>query len=477
MTTSHTTEKQNALSGHVFLYLLARGLPALVSFGSIVVFARLLGPRAYGYYSLLIVAATTGNVVLFQWLRLSLLRFYPAYQENSQILIAAVLKCFVGLSIFVLSVGAVAVLVVDSSLERWTYFLAAMMCILIAWIELTLELKRAKLQPKLYGATMLVRATLIFIFGIYTLLWNRSAGALLVSTFSAMLVTSVYCMFFWKENRNPRQSVELIKILVRYGLPLTPAFAFNFFLSGFDRFFLGKIAGAAVVGEYAAGADLATQVLGVVLMSINLASYPIIVRAHEKKDMLAVKIGFEKNLLFYLVLSTPLIIVFIFQANLITNILFGNRYGGATPAVISITAISAIFFGLKNGHFDVAFSLAKRTEISLVPNALGAVACVGAHLVLTQHFGAIGAACSSLTGYTVALIASIVLGRRFVEIPRWAPHCTFVLLCAAALATFMLVVGPASNSIRGVIMISGAALIFYVINFLSLRRNPVGVSP
>ena len=473
MATLSQTEKSPSLSGHTFWYLLARGGPALVSFASVIAFARMLGPQQYGPYSLLIVAATTGNIVLFQWLRLSLLRFYPAYREAPEVVIRSVLRCFGWLSACVIVIATSALHAAGDAFYRLDYVLAIPATVLIAWIELSLELKRANLEPKVYGAVMLLRAGLIFGLGVAMLTWRRSSDALLESTFVALLVTAAVCMRFWQRFDLSKPTKDICRELVRYGLPLTPAFAFNFFLSGFDRLFLGKVAGAGAVGQYAAGADIAMQSLGVVLMSINLASYPLIVRGHESGDRAAVRGGLERNLLFYCLLATPLVVVFLCQSTSIIHVLFGARYSGATANVLSIAAVSAIVFGLKNGHFDIAFSLARRTELSLFPNALGAAVCVAAHFVLTRQYGAVGASLSSLIGYTVALIASATSGRRFIDIPIVTAGCVRVLFCAIPMAALLLWIGTVSTLVELALAVIAATLLFYGACYLALRSTRV----
>jgi O-antigen/teichoic acid export membrane protein len=64
---------------HSALYLLARGLPGVVSLAAIAVYTRLLGADEYGRYALVIAGVGLGNKLVFEWLRLSLLRFRPGF--------------------------------------------------------------------------------------------------------------------------------------------------------------------------------------------------------------------------------------------------------------------------------------------------------------------------------------------------------------------------------------------------------------
>jgi len=60
---------------HSAIYLIARGVPGAINFLAIAIYTRLLSPQEYGQYVLVFSAVTLINIVLYDWLKLSLLRF------------------------------------------------------------------------------------------------------------------------------------------------------------------------------------------------------------------------------------------------------------------------------------------------------------------------------------------------------------------------------------------------------------------
>ncbi|MGN6626432.1 MAG: hypothetical protein ACTHLN_07415, partial [Tepidisphaeraceae bacterium] len=72
----------NPLS-HAAIYLLARGLPGLVSFTAIPLYTRLLAPNEYGRYAMVIAGTVLINSLVFQWVRLSLTRFLAAHTDEA----------------------------------------------------------------------------------------------------------------------------------------------------------------------------------------------------------------------------------------------------------------------------------------------------------------------------------------------------------------------------------------------------------
>src|SRR3954454_3444372 len=67
---------------HAGIYLVARGLPGIIAFLAIPLFSRLLLPSDYGRYALVMATVGLLNALLFQWLRLSLVRYLPAFKDD-----------------------------------------------------------------------------------------------------------------------------------------------------------------------------------------------------------------------------------------------------------------------------------------------------------------------------------------------------------------------------------------------------------
>src|SRR4051812_29233181 len=74
-------EPKHVLS-HAAIYLVARGLPGIITFLAIPTFTRLLEPAQYGRYALVVATVGLLNALLFQWLSLSLVRYRSAYKDD-----------------------------------------------------------------------------------------------------------------------------------------------------------------------------------------------------------------------------------------------------------------------------------------------------------------------------------------------------------------------------------------------------------
>src|SRR5919106_2482759 len=171
---------------HGLVYLVARGLPGLISLLAIFVYTRLLLPEEYGRYALVIAGVGLANKLAFEWLRLSLLRFLPA-AHDPRILFATLgagFLCLVALSALI---GAAALLFMSPDM-RWMVGTGLALLWAQALFELELERARAQLAPKRYGWMALARAALGLLLGAALAALGLGAAALLLGMITATLI-------------------------------------------------------------------------------------------------------------------------------------------------------------------------------------------------------------------------------------------------------------------------------------------------
>src|SRR5690606_26233496 len=136
------------------------GVPGLINFLALMVFTRLLSPVAYGQYALVLAGVGLGNSLLFQWLRLGLVRFYPRYKDRKAELLSAVTAGYFGSVALSGLLGVVAVALWETSVGRAHLVLGLLVLWAQAWFELCLELARSQLEPRRYGVMTFAKSTL-----------------------------------------------------------------------------------------------------------------------------------------------------------------------------------------------------------------------------------------------------------------------------------------------------------------------------
>ncbi|MEZ4485630.1 MAG: lipopolysaccharide biosynthesis protein [Syntrophotaleaceae bacterium] len=295
---------------HSALYLLAIGLSGIVNLAAIPILTRLVSPEAYGQYALVVAGVGLFNVVLFRWLSLGLLRFLPAYQEKQDVFLSTI---FVGFAVIVGLTGVSAVIALPflaDPLHRWLVAIGLILLWGSAFFELNKELVRCRFSPSRYGVLTLVKATIALGVGAGLAYLGYGADGLLYGLILGLLLPGFWQMWRdWRTVRPRFASSALFRQLLLYGLPLTATFALKFVVNSSDRFFLGYLLHAEATGLYSVSYDLASHSLGIFMMVVNLAAYPLAVKALEQKGRDAADVQLSQNVLLLLGISLLLLLV------------------------------------------------------------------------------------------------------------------------------------------------------------------------
>ena len=401
---------------HSVLYLLARGLPGAINFLAIAVYTRLLTPEEYGRYALVIAGVGFCNVVLFQWLKLSLLRFLPAHLQNPAPLLSTVLAGFSTLALLTGVAGLLlACLWVDST-WRGLVLIAVPLLWLQAWFELNLELARSRLHPVRYGLMNGVKAVSALGLGVWAVLWGLGTyGPLLGLLVGTLLTVLLWGRREWSIGRVP--SLNLLRDLLSYGLPLTATFALSFVVNTSDRFLIARLLGEGPAGIYAAAYDVGQQTLTLLMMVVNLAAYPLAVRALEQKGPEAAQRQLRQNATLLLAVALPAAVGLAVLAPNVTAVFLGTSFQEGTVPLLSWVSLASLLSGIRAYHFDLAFQLGRYTLGQLWVVAAAAVLNLVLNLWWIPRLGVLGAAYATFAAYFLALLLSVVLGRRVLPMP------------------------------------------------------------
>ena len=423
---------------HSALYLFARGLPGLVAFLSIAIYTRLLSPEAYGQYVLVVATVGLCNSIVFCWLRMGLLRFLPAHLGHPQALLSTLVTGYWWL---VLGTGGLAVMVLLVFPEApWKGFVPIGVLLLWAqaWFELNLELVRSRLAALRYLLVSLVKAILALGLGVLLIFLGLAAygpllGLAVGMVFSALALTRGE----WNGVRLGTTDPQLLRSLLGYGLPLTATFALAFVINSSDRLLIGWRLGADAAGLYAAGYDLAQQSLVVLMMMVNLAGYPIVVRALEQEGLQACQQQLQRNLLLLLAVALPAATGLAVLAPNIARTLLPLAFQETASQVIPWIALAVLFSGVKNYYLDLSFQLGRYTLGQVWITLIAAILNVALTLWWLPTLGIIGAAYATVVAYVLAFGLSWMVGRRIFPIPFYPADVPKLFLAAAAMAAVL----------------------------------------
>ncbi len=403
---------------HSLFYTLARGVPGLVNFLAIAIYTRWLAPGEYGYYALVLAAVGLLDSVLFQWLRLGLLRFLPAQGNRPHELLATLFIAFLGTVAFTSLLGLVALLVWSEQLDYRLLVAGVVLLWVQGWYELNLELARSRLEPLRYGWMSIFKSLLALMIGFMLVLLGLGALAPLLGLLAGMMAASL--LLAWREWRGLQgvaADPDLLLQLLRYGLPMTATYALSFLVSSSDRFILGWFMGAEAPGLYAPGYDLAQFSLIMIMTIVNLAAYPMVVRALDNGGLAAARRHLERVLVLMVITALPVAVGMMVCAGNIATVLLGETYRESAAGLIPLIAVSSFVFGVKIFYLDLAFQLSKKTYLEPRVMAWAALINVLLNLWWIPLYGLAGAAGATVVAYCLGALLSWYLGRRVFSLP------------------------------------------------------------
>ncbi|MFC0213510.1 oligosaccharide flippase family protein [Paenibacillus chartarius] len=433
---------------HTLMYFLARGLPGLISFLSIMIYTRMLTPDQYGKYALVLAGVNLCNALFFQWLRQGLLRFSTAHEEADRRVFRSTLATgFVGLTCLT-AIIAIFVFLLSLQYQYFMYVLVGLVNLwLLAWFEFVQTDYRAQLKPKAFGLVTFSRTLLCLVFSLLFIWlgWGEIGllAGLLVGTLIILVGPTVR---EWGSIRPKELDKAVMKQLLSYGLPLTLTFVMAFVMQLSDRFLLGWLSGTEATGVYAVASDFANQSLFTIMMIVNLSAFPLVVKKLEAEGVDEAQKQLRMNLVLLLGISLPATMGVILLAEPISKMFFGSQFAGTVSVLLPLLIVGNFLMGLKQFYFDQAFQLGNKTMIQIFPVIVGAILNVVLNLIFIPLWGVTGSAYASIAATAAAVVLSWFFGRKCFHLPIPYGDILKIILCSlfmiAALLPFLQYQGP-----------------------------------
>jgi len=437
------------LKRHSAAYLVARGGPAIVSFLTIAVLTRLMTTEAYGRYQLVIAGVGFAGIS-FRWLRLSLLRFLPAYKKRTRRLFSVILSFFVLIFFITGGIGLASICFIGSSVWQGLIAVSFILLWVKSWYELNLQLYRARLNPRRYGWVRFAKVLLALVIGALLVLLGLGAFGPLVGLVIGMTVAAVGPS--WREWREAIAGWKLLRTnlsheILRYGLPLTASFAVSFVLSGSDRLLIGWLINESATGVYSAGYDISQQTIKTLMTVVNMAAYPLAVNTLEEKGREAAHNQMSENGTLLMAIGLPSTVGLIVLSKEFATLFLGQEFREVGIHLLPWIAGGAFLQGIRAYHYDLAFQLGNRTANQVWVLGGAAAANLGLNLWLIPIFGVLGAAYATVASYAIALILSVGFGRRVLRVPM-VPKGWYKVV----VSTFIMVLALNIVNVEGVLL-------------------------
>jgi O-antigen/teichoic acid export membrane protein len=405
----------------VWGYLPSNIVQALVGFGSILVFTRILTPEEFGQYALGFSVMTLAHTCLFTWLEAAMARYWAAQKDAGSLAdhFATLYRAFAWLAaVFIPAVAIGLWLWPAGAGVKWAAAAGLSSILARSVVRIAQERRRASGQV---GASVRLDITQNaggFGFGAAFALLGLGGSAPLLGLMAASLV----CLPFALPQelaaaRGGKLDWSRLKRCAAYGFPVSAAMVLALVLASSDRFMIAAFLDEASVGAYHAAYSLSNRTLDIMFLWLGAAGGPAMVMALERGGMEALQKAAREQVSTILLITVPAAAGLALVARPLAEVMVGEGLREAAAQVTPWIALAGFFGGLATHYLLQAFTLGQRTRLLLLASCVPVVANLALNFVLIPRYGLIGAAWTTATTYAFAAASYWTLGRRAMALP------------------------------------------------------------
>lgn len=420
---------------------------ALVGFGAIAAFTRLMSPEAFGRYALALSASMLLHTLVFTWAEAAAFRYFSAARAERRLAqhfatllaIAAVL----GGGVLALALVLLALCGVGDNAGAIAAFAAAS-AVFRFLSRLSRESERAALDVQRYAVCESAYLLIGFAAGVALLISTPLgaaapfAGALL----AGVLICAIDAPRLLAKSRGGVATLPRTATFARYGGPLALALALDLGTQTLVRFIVAHQSGDAALGAYAAAFGL-TRPLDLMFIGFSGVFAPLIYAAFEENGVEAAQTAARSAFAAIAAIIIPSTAGLALVAAPLAHLLVGPALANDAAHILPWMALAAMASGFNLYYWSEAFQLMRKTAVRAVVMLTPAAVQIAGTILLAHT--AIGAAQAAATGAVCGSLALAVVGRRFLALPiAWRDLAS---ICAAVAVMTMAIraAGPLTD--------------------------------
>lgn len=401
---------------HSAIYLIAKVAPVIASFFTLAIYTRYMSSESYGLYSILLVMALGGGNFLFGWLYVGIMRHWDLQSVDTPTIQRTILTAVLGVTLCV----AVIALCIAWWTGQWLLalsFVGLFFC--TAFYEAAQRIHSMTQQVNTYALVEIGRTTVTALIGMGLVIagyqWQGAWLGVVLGVVLALVFSGALWRYFLV-NPLPLES-NFLKQLLHYGLPLSLSLVFLEIIHISDRILLGKLAGLSDTAYYSVAFNVPHQILMMLTSSLNLAAYPLVIRALEKQGE---QVAQEKLRDYFLVLmgvSLPAVVGVVAISPDFIPLLVGENFVDVALALIPWVGIAVLLNCTYLFYVSLAFQLVKKTMVAAKVVGFAAVLNVVLNILLIPEFGIQGAITASILAYVICLVGGFWASRSLLALP------------------------------------------------------------
>lgn len=403
------------------IYSLSQFLPALTAFITTPILTRLFPPAEYGYWALATSVSAFLVALSVSGFGSAVIRFYPAYINNSNIDVFFTTIC-VSIGTIITFVAAISCLTLfffkDFLPSGLVQLLPLVIMIFIAQSISTIFISVIRAQGRSGSFTFFQLLIYFGALGVGLLLvvsFGFRIDGLLWGTFLILVLTAPFLIF---------QAIKGVGILPlhfhlpealqiwQYAWPLTLGNVAMWGLRISDIFIISSFWSERDVGLYFVSYNISAKSIELLVALFLLSVSPLVYSTWEREGQAATEKTLSMVTRVYLILCLPAAVgLSVLAVPFVALLTAPDYYEGSR--IVGFVAFSSFAWGLANIAM-MGLTIKKRSGRLGANQIVAAFTHIGLQLLLVPRYGYVAAAISTLLGYTVLLIMNTLASRPYL---------------------------------------------------------------
>ena len=402
-------------------YLPANIIQAVVSILAIWVFTNLLSPSEYGAYALAFSVFTLVHSLAFSWIEAGMARYWAAQKAPQDLadlyvsLYRTLLRVIIG--VVPVTVVIAFILPIPDNLH-WPLVIALCSIPLLCALNMIRVTYSARGDVRASAKLIIISSVGSFTIGVLAIkLGAGTSGPLLGLLIMPMIVLPLFLPVELRFAKGGHLRSDYVQTAFKYGFPISMALGMAIILNATDRFMIAFYMDEAAVGAYHASYSLANRTIDILFVWLGAAGVPAMVMALEKQGPQELSTVASQHGRTMVLITLPAAVGIALVAQPLAQVMVGPGLRDAATRVTPLIAASAFLSGMLYYYFNQAFALGKKTWLLLLTMLVPVIANIAFNVVLIPNYGLVGAAISTVLSFGIAVVTSIVIGKRVLVMP------------------------------------------------------------
>ena len=412
--------------------------------------AKFLGPAEYGRFTLALSAASVVQLVVFEWLRYCVPRFYTRQGQAGSPQIRATLDAAVGW--LAVLAAAVALLVyasgLDLALSADLAALAIGAAIANGLFDFAAALLRARFLERPYAVLVVAKNVLAFALTVGGAFWFGSAPialvGLMLSVAGALAVARNGLVDGASGGRAERW---LVSKFLAYGMPIVAASVLFQSIPLLNRILVSRLFGFAEAGQFSLAYDIGTRIVNTLGSALDAVLFQLAVLDEKTLGASHARERISRNMGVVFAFIAPAVLGSWLVIPSFERLLVPESFRGPFAHYFTLVAPGLLAWALINYAINPAFQLAHRLAPLLISALVAVVANLATIALLPTGEDASVFALAQSAG-AFAGFASLFAMLAWLE-PSW-PKLRDLIVTLAACATMVAIDLPLRGLAPGV---------------------------